>query len=967
MIQRLRRLIVIMLVAIMGATPVLLGQAHAQEDDPAARLLAEMSPEARVGQLFLVTFPGAEATETALITRLIREYHVGGVLLSAENGNIVNDGDTPSQVVTLVGQLQQVAWEATQPITGTTPVTESRQAVGPFVPLFVAVNHEGNGAPYTAISNATTPLPSAMALGATWKPEYAATVGEIVGQELRALGINMLLGPTLDTPDTTTLPNSGLGVRAFGSEPFWVGQMGLRYIQGVHTGSAGQVAVIAKHFPGLGMADRSLDEEISTVQRTLDQLRQLDLAPFLATAQSTDPLGRADGIMVSHIRFRGLEGGRFVTTRPVSVDSQVLLRLLSLPELAAWRESGGLTVSDSLGLRALRRFYDPNEQTFNSRRIAQEAFLAGNDILLISEFALTDRWEDQIANLESTITFFQEKYASDAAFQTLVDQAVTRILRRKLALYGGQFTLSAAQPSIAGAYDQVGLRREASAMISRDAVTLLSPPSPDLIPSPPTQEENIVIFTDDREISACAVCDPAPAISSRALQDTINRLYGPDTTGQIDPQRISSFTFSQLSNYLDSSPATPTAIPEGQETVTPTLSLSIQSAIRQADWIIFALLNPGSNSQGTDPVRRFLAQQADALRGPSLVAVAYDVPYYLDATEVSKLSLYIAAYSRTDAFIEASILTLFGELTPAGASPVSVSGIGYDLTRQITPDPNQTINLEYFIDALPEEGEPTPEPTVEGEATAEPPLLEVGDSLRLQTGVVVDRNGHPVPNGTPVQFIFTYPAEGLEHSITAVTRDGVAEAMLTLERTGQVDISIQADPVPRRVALQITIQEGEPAVIVPITPTPSPTQPRPTPTPTEEPEPQATPTNSPTPTTDDVSEEERPGTPSTQREEVGFVELLLALIVSLSASGGSYFLLRLQQQPVSRAVRAALWCVIGGMGLYLLYVLRLPGSTWLQKQSGVWAAVWVTLLGSLAALGITWWMVRRKPSARTSP
>ena len=94
-----------------------------------------------------------------------------------------------------------------------------------------------------------------------------------------------------------------------------------------------------------------------------------------------------------------------------------------------------MTVSDGLGVRALRRFYDPSEQIFNARRIAQEAFFAGNDLLFLSQFALSDDWEERIANVKSTITFFRDKYDRDPSFQVLVDEAVARILRLKLSLY----------------------------------------------------------------------------------------------------------------------------------------------------------------------------------------------------------------------------------------------------------------------------------------------------------------------------------------------------------------------------------------------------------------------------------------------------------------------------------------------------------------------------------------------------
>jgi beta-N-acetylhexosaminidase len=930
------------------ATP---GAGRAQ-DDQVAQLMAQMSSAAKVGQLFLVTFPGAEVADDGLIAELIRDYHVGGVVLLPENGNIVNEGNTPEQVATLVGQLQQTAWAAAQPTTGTLT------SPGLYIPLFIAVSHEGNGAPFTAIANGTTPPPSQMALGATWNPAYAETTGQIVGQEMRAMGVNMLLGPSLDVLEIPIPKSVGdLGVRSFGGEPFWVGKMGQAYTRGIHEGAEGRVVVIAKHFPGLGSSDRSLDEEISTVQRTLEKLRQVDLAPFFAAAQSEDPTARPDGVLVSHIRFRGLEGDRFATTRPISVDSQWLQRLLQQNELVAWREGGGVTVSDGLGVRALRRFYDPSEASFNSRRIAREAFLAGNDLLILSQFALNGNWEEQGANIKSTIAFFQERYENDASFQKLANDAVARILRLKLSAYGGTFTLAAAQPSVSRVESQVGVRQEELAVVGRNAITLLSPPSPDLIPSPPTPDDDIVIFTDSRSVQPCAACAPAPYINPLSLQETIVRLYGPAATGQITPWRVNSFTFDQLEEYM-TAPA-PGAVAEGEteETATPPAPNPIGVALQNADWIIFAMLDPVGGSPQPSAVRRFLAEYADTLRSPNLIVLAYEAPYYLDATEINKLSAYYVAYSHVDPFVEMSVRAMFGEFVPTGKSPVSVAGINYDLPTQISPDPNQSIVINYTI-SKPEKAALTPEPTEESTPTPEPtmagtppgPQPETGDNLRMQTSVIVDRNGHPVPDGTPVQFIFAYPQEALENSVTATTRDGVAEAAVTLERAGQLDISVQTDPVPRTVVLQIVVQAGEGGFP---TSTPEATL-APTPIPTSEPQP--TPSNTPLPT---------PGPDSgngASAAGAGFGDLMLALIGALIVSGAGYYVLRFRNEPVERALRTALWSIIGGLGLYVAYAVHLPGADWLRQQSGVWAAGWVALLGSSVPLAVAWFVKRRKAS-----
>ncbi len=926
------------------------GMVQAQEVDEVDQLMKGMSSAAKVGQLFLVTFPGSEVAEDALIAELIRDYHVGGVVLLPDNGNVANEGDTPAQVAALVSQLQEVAWAATQPVSGTVPVGEGEPSSDPFIPLFVAVSHGGNGMPFTSIVNGTTPLPSEMALGATWNPSYAETVGRIAGQELRALGINVLLGPSLDVLEDPRPESAGdLGVRSFGGDPFWVGRMGQAYIRGVHEGGGGRIAVIAKHFPGLGASDRSLNEEISTVQRTLEKLRQVDLAPFFAVAQADDPMSRPDGVMVSHIRFRGLEGGRFVTTRPISVDSQVLQRLLGQPELAGWREQGGVTVSDGLGVRALQRFYDPSEESFNSRRIAQDAFLAGNDLLVLSQFAPTADWADRVANVESTVTFFRERYEQDPSFQELVDAAVARVLRLKLALYDGTFRAASAQPDVRRAGDRVGLYGEALAGIGRDAVTLLSPPSSDLVAAPPTQEDNIVIFTDGQQGRPCATCAPVPYLDPLLLHDTILRLYGPDATGQVDPLLMTNFTFDRLEEYMSAPAALPTPTVTAGEVVTTSQLHPVEAALRDADWIIFAMLDPTDDGSQSEVVRRFLAERADALRNPHLVVLAYDAPYHLDATEISKLSAYYVAYSRIESLVEASVRALFNEFAPVGTPPVSVTGINYDLLVQTSPDAEQAIVLYYYVGEPPEEGVVTPEPTEESQQTPEPPRLEVGDELRLRTGLIVDHNGHQVPDGTPVQFIFTYPQEGLEHSTMVETHNGVAETMITLDRTGQLDISVQADPVPRTIALQITIQEGEVAVVVPGTPTPSPTLVVPTPTATTKPEPvpQETPTSTPSPV---EAEEEPPVT----REDAALLDMVLALLGIAVSGGAGYYVVRLNNGPVSRALRLVLWCVVCGAILYTAYELRVPGASWLREQSGVWAAGWVTLFGSVLPIVVAW-------------
>ena len=408
--------------------------ALAAQSTTAEGILAAMSPAERVGQLFVVGFYGASAGPTSSISGLISGLKIGGVMLSASNDNITDTVDAPTQVLSLTNQLQAAAAAA-----ALVPRSLGGTDLPPYIPLLVSINHEGDGYPFTDIQTGVTAVPNEMAIGATWDPAQAEATGRIVGNELAAMGINLLLGPSLDVLQTPRPEGADLGTRVFGGDPYWVGLMGQAYIRGLHTGSAGQVAAIAKYFPGHGGSDRRPDQELPTVLKSLDDLTNFDLVPFIAVAgNAPGPAEAADGVLDAHLRFQGLQGNIRPNSAPVSLDAQALGKLLGVPGIATWRAAGGVTMSDSLGARAIKSLYDPTLQQFQSRRVARDAFNAGNDLLLLTDFGLNPR-TDQAGNITDTVTYFVQQYQSDRAFATSVDAAALRILNLKLRLYGGQF------------------------------------------------------------------------------------------------------------------------------------------------------------------------------------------------------------------------------------------------------------------------------------------------------------------------------------------------------------------------------------------------------------------------------------------------------------------------------------------------------------------------------------------------
>ncbi|MCJ7568608.1 MAG: hypothetical protein MUO58_13815, partial [Anaerolineales bacterium] len=500
-----------LLIIILLVVPFNLGnsQFNSPDTDQASELLASMSARERVGQLFIVTFKGSEVTPTDEIIDLINNYYVSGVLLRRGNDNYADQPETLTTLQKLIETLQESRYESalSSNFEESLRVSNGKSV---YVPLFIGSEEPGSDDGLPEMLNGMTEIPSQMSIGATWDPTLAKEAGEILGRELESLGINIVIGPSLDVLEQPQITSGDIGVQSFGGDPYWVGLMGEEFIRGLHIGSQGGLAVIAKHFPGLGSSDRPINEEVATVRKTIDQITQTDLAPFLAVT-STQPgenLATADGLLIGHIRYQGFHGNIRSTTRPISLDPQAHSALMELAPLNEWREGGGVTVSDSLGSEAIRRFKDPTEQVFKSHLVARDAFLAGNDLLLLSDFRDNDD-PDEYTTVTNTLDFFENKYEEDELFAQLVDNAVLNILHLKLRLYGGSFFYPNVINQV-NTFDETNQDTHLANNVAQSAATLLSPAFDEIedrVGGAPRIGERIVFFSDVRRISQCSTCE----------------------------------------------------------------------------------------------------------------------------------------------------------------------------------------------------------------------------------------------------------------------------------------------------------------------------------------------------------------------------------------------------------------------------------------------------------------------------
>ncbi|KAK3715814.1 hypothetical protein LTR37_006797 [Vermiconidia calcicola] len=192
-------------------------------------------------------------TVTPQIRKLIEEHHIGSILLTAKNLK------SAEQTTQLCLELQRIARKAGHP-----------------VPLAIGLDQENGGVNSLFDELWIRQYPSAMGLAATGSKELAYEVAKATAEEILACGINLMMGPCLDV--LTNARNQPLGVRTFGDDPQEVSAYGIAFMKGYK--DAG-LATMGKHFPSYGSLEflgSALD--VPTITESLESLSLNALVPF---------------------------------------------------------------------------------------------------------------------------------------------------------------------------------------------------------------------------------------------------------------------------------------------------------------------------------------------------------------------------------------------------------------------------------------------------------------------------------------------------------------------------------------------------------------------------------------------------------------------------------------------------------------------------------------------------------------
>lgn len=311
------------------------------------RLIARMSREEKVGQLFVMRVYGHSATApdpadvesnrkeigVANAAELIAKYHVGGIIYFSWAHNTRD----PHQIADLSNGIQKAGAAQRVP-----------------VPLLISTDQEHGivariGAPATL-------FPGAMALGAGGSREDVETVGRISGAELYAMGIRQDYSPVADV--NVNPANPVIGVRSFGADPKAVARFTAAEVKGYQ---AAGVAASAKHFPGHGDTDTDSHVGLPYIHHTAEEWERLDAPPFKAAIAAG-----IDSIMTAHIVVPAFDPSEDPATLSEPILTGILRKRLGYD---------GVVVTDSLGMEGVRKKYGDD-------RVPVLALKAGVDQLL---------------------------------------------------------------------------------------------------------------------------------------------------------------------------------------------------------------------------------------------------------------------------------------------------------------------------------------------------------------------------------------------------------------------------------------------------------------------------------------------------------------------------------------------------------------------------------------------------------
>lgn len=252
--------------------------------------------------------------------------------------------------------------------------------------------------------DSVTRFPYQLTLGALQDENLVYRMGVAVGEQCKRIGVHVNYAPVVDINNNPD--NPVIGFRSFGEDRDKVSRMGVAYMKGMQ--DAGIMAC-AKHFPGHGDVAVDSHYDLPVINKSMDQLDSLELAPFRAIFSAG-----VGSVMIAHLAIPAIDTA---AKRATSISRNNVTELLRNK-----LQYNGLTFTDALEMKGVAKY-------FPGGTISVEAIIAGNDMLCLP------------ASVPESIAAIKAAIQEGRLQQSDVDSKVKKVLLEKynLGLFRPQF------------------------------------------------------------------------------------------------------------------------------------------------------------------------------------------------------------------------------------------------------------------------------------------------------------------------------------------------------------------------------------------------------------------------------------------------------------------------------------------------------------------------------------------------
>lgn len=270
------------------------------------------------------------------------------------------------------------------------------------IPLLISANLEA-GLNQTCIEG--TRVGCELGIAATGDKKYAKALGEIVGKEASAIGVNWAFAPIIDID--YNFHNPITNTRTFGSDPQTVAEFGCEYVKAVQSYG---IAASIKHFPGDGV-----DERDQHLLASVNSLTCEEWENTYGKAYKTSIDAGALTVMTGHIMQPAWSKKLDPSLKDGDIKPGLIAKELLNGLLRERLGFNGLIVTDSTTMAGMGTIL-PREKA------VPLTIAAGCDMFLFTK------------NLEEDVRFMTAGVDDGTITAERLDEAVTRILALKAAL-----------------------------------------------------------------------------------------------------------------------------------------------------------------------------------------------------------------------------------------------------------------------------------------------------------------------------------------------------------------------------------------------------------------------------------------------------------------------------------------------------------------------------------------------------